>query len=57
MFIGLAGSLVLLVINLLAGTNIDAATGLAIAGPFLSALGIRQAVSPAVGPRKQDKET
>jgi len=55
-FIGLVASAALLVINLLADTNIDAATGLAIAGPLLSALGIRQAVSPAAGPREKPPE-
>lgn len=51
-FIGLVASLGLLIVNLLADTDIDAATGLAIAGPLISALGIRQAVSPAAGPRR-----
>lgn len=53
-FIGLVSSLALLGLNLLAGDSIDGASGLAIAGPFLSAIGIRQVVSPAAGPRTRD---
>ena len=49
--IGLLFSVALLVVNLAADTNFDAATIVTVLGPLLSALGIRQTVSPAAGPR------
>jgi len=49
--IGLLFSIALLVVNLAASEGFDAATVVSVAGPLLSALGIRQTVSPAAGPR------
>jgi hypothetical protein len=49
--IGLLFSVALLVVNLAAGEGFDAATVVTVLGPLLSALGIRQAVTPAAGPR------
>jgi len=49
--IGLLFSVALLVVNLAAGEGFDAATVVTVLGPLLSALGIRQTVSPAAGPR------
>lgn len=46
--IGLAASLLLLVLQLLDDNNFTADTIISIAAPFLSALGIRQVVTPAI---------
>jgi hypothetical protein len=45
--IGLLASVALLALNLATGEHLDAVAIITIAGPFLSALGIRQAVTPA----------
>jgi len=55
--IGLLFSLALLVVNLAAGEDWDAALIVTVAGPLISALGIRQVVSPAVGPRPLPDES
>jgi hypothetical protein len=49
--IGLLTSLLLLALALVSGADWDASVIAGIAAPFVSALGIRQTVSPAAGPR------
>jgi hypothetical protein len=49
--IGLLFTVALLIVNLAADEGWDAATVVTTLGPLLSALGIRQVVSPAAGPR------
>lgn len=53
--IGLLFSAAILVVNLAAGEGFDFATIVTIFGPLLSSLGIRQVVSPAVGPRPDEE--
>lgn len=53
-FIGLVTTVALLVLALVDGADLDATQLIAIFAPLVSALGIRQAVSPAAGPRSPD---
>lgn len=50
-FIGLLTTVALLVLALVDGADLDATQLIAIFAPLVSALGIRQAVTPAAGPR------
>lgn len=47
--IGLIATLILLVLHIITGDEWDANAIIAIAAPFVSALGIRQTVKPALG--------
>lgn len=49
--VGLFTSMLLLAISLIDGSGWEASVILGILAPFTSALGIRQLVSPAAGPR------
>jgi len=51
--IGLLATVLLLILALVSNADWDASTIAGIAAPFVSSLGIRQAVSPAAGPRKE----
>jgi hypothetical protein len=53
--IGLLATLLLLVLALVSDAPWDASTIAGIAAPFVSSLGIRQAVSPAAGPRRESE--
>lgn len=51
--VGLLTTVALLVLALVDGAALDATQLIAIFAPLVSALGIRQAVSPAAGPRPE----
>lgn len=51
--IGLLATILLLILALVTSAEWDASTIAGIAAPFVSSLGIRQAVSPAAGPRNE----
>lgn len=54
--VGLLTSVLLVVLALVDGTDWDTQTVLGVVAPFASALGIRQLVSPAAGPRSSNED-